>query len=104
MGVQALQVSGTRRAFVIAVATAGCAGRVAAAAQVDEADETAVALGYRHETAKVDGAKYPQHRPEQKCVHCQFWQGTPTDAWSGCAMFGRKQVAAGGWCMAYKKA
>jgi hypothetical protein len=36
-------------------------------------------------------------------VECAFWQGTPTDAWAGCAMFGRKQVAAGGWCSAFSK-
>ena len=103
MGLQAREVTAMkRRHFMIAAAAAGCAGG-AAAAPVDEADENAVALGYRHETAKVDAKKYAQHRPEQKCVNCQFWQGSPTDAWGGCAMFGRKQVAAGGWCMAYKK-
>jgi hypothetical protein len=92
----------SRRHFVLAVAAVGLAQR-ANAAQVDEADETAVGLGYRHDSAQVDAKKYPQHQATQRCANCQFWQGAATDAWSGCAMFGRKQVNAGGWCVAYKK-
>ncbi len=88
---------------MVAVAAAGVACR-AAAAQVDENDEAATALGYRHDTAKVDSKKYPQHKPDQHCRSCQFWQGSQTDEWAGCAMFGRKQIAANGWCLAWKKA
>ncbi len=87
---------------MVAVATAGVACR-AAAAQVDENDEAAVALGYRHDTTKVDAKKYPQHKPDQHCKSCQFWQGSQTDEWAGCSMFGRKQIAANGWCLAWKK-
>lgn len=93
----------TRRHFLVAVAAAGAACR-AAAAPVDETDEAAVALGYRHDSSKVDPKKYPQHQPEQQCKGCQFWQGSQTDEWAGCAMFGRKQIAAHGWCLAFKKA
>lgn len=93
-----------RRTFLLAVAAAGLAPRAHAQAKVDEADETAVGLGYRHDSTKVDAKKYPQHKPEQVCHDCQFWQGAKTDAWAGCAMFGRKQIAAKGWCVAYKKA
>ena len=89
-----------RRVFLLALATAGTAK---AQSKVDEADENAVALGYRHDTNKVDGKKYPQHQPAQKCSNCQFWQGADSDAWAGCSMFGRKQIAAAGWCLAYKK-
>lgn len=96
----------TRRVFLVSVAAAGgvlCAGHAAAQARVDEADENAVALGYRHDTTKVDGKKWPTHKPDQKCNNCQFWQGSATDAWAGCAMFGRKQINANGWCTAWKK-
>ena len=89
-----------RRVFLLALATAGTAK---AQSKVDEADENAVALGYRHDTNKVDGKKYPQHKADQKCNNCQFWQGSTNDAWAGCAMFGRKQIAGPGWCMAWKK-
>lgn len=96
-----------RRVFMITLA-AGSSGLLAsgaarAQAKVDEADETAVALGYRHDTTKVDSKKYPAHKPDQKCNNCQFWQGSASDAWAGCAMFGRKHIAAPGWCTAWKK-
>lgn len=96
----------SRRTFFMAVAAAGLAARVGPAhaqAKVDEADDTAVGLGYRHDTTKVDNKKYPQHQASQKCNNCQFWQGSAADAWAGCAMFGRKQIAANGWCVAWKK-
>lgn len=96
----------SRRVFMLQ-ATATCTALSAATAQaqtkVEETDETAVALGYKHDTSKVDGKKYPNHQAAQKCTNCQFWQGAATDAWAGCAMFGRKHIAAAGWCMAYKK-
>ncbi len=96
-----------RRIFLLrAAATAGGLAAASAArsqTKVDEADEASVALGYKHDTSKVDGKKYPAHKPDQKCNNCQFWQGSASDAWAGCAMFGRKQIAAPGWCVAYKK-
>jgi High potential iron-sulfur protein len=78
-------------------------GARAQPARVDEADESAAALGYRHDTTKVDAKKYPQHTAAQHCSNCAFWQGGATDAWAGCSMFGRKQIAAMGWCVAWRK-
>ncbi|MES2716416.1 MAG: high-potential iron-sulfur protein [Pseudomonadota bacterium] len=96
-----------RRIFLLrAIATTslvGAATTASAQTKVEEADENAVALGYKHDTTKVDNKKYPQHKPDQKCNNCQFWQGSATDAWGGCSMFGRKHIAAPGWCLAYKK-
>lgn len=96
----------TRRIFLFQASTACLA--VPAIAQtnpVDEASETAIALGYKHDTTKVDTAKWPKHQASQHCANCQFWQAKPTDAWSNCAMFGRKaQVAKNGWCNAWVKA
>jgi hypothetical protein len=97
----------TRRVFMLQAATAclACPAALAQASPVDEASETAVALGYKHDTAKVDAAKFPKHQKSQTCANCQFWQAKPTDAWSNCAMFGRKaQVAKNGWCNAWVKA
>lgn len=90
-----------RRTFIMACAIGATSAH--AQTKVDEADEAAAALGYKHDTTKVDGKKYPQHQPAQKCSNCQFWQGAASDAWAGCSMFGRKQIAAAGWCLAYKK-
>ena len=98
----------TRRRFMFTVAAGGC-GLAAAPAwsqsppRVDEADDNAVALGYKHDTSKVDAAKFPKHVATQTCAGCSFWQGAAADPWAGCAMFGRKQIANGGWCQAWAK-
>jgi DNA-binding IclR family transcriptional regulator len=96
-----------RRVFLLRTAAGAsllaAAGASQAQAQVEETDETAVALGYKRDTTKVDAKKYATHTAEQKCKNCSFWQGAATDANAGCAMFGRKQVAANGWCLSYKK-
>lgn len=96
----------SRRRFIggfIAVA-APCASHAQAGTPVDEASEQAVALGYKHDTTKVDAKKYPKHTAAQRCDNCSFWQGAPKDAWAGCAMFGRKHIAGPGWCLAWAKA
>jgi hypothetical protein len=99
---------GTRRVFMMQLAAGGCMALVGAPAlaqrRVEETDENAVQLGYKHDTTKVDKAKFPQHDNAQKCVNCSFWQGEKTDEWAGCSMFGRKQINANGWCVAWRKA
>lgn len=99
----------SRRAFVTRGAACWTlAGAIipiaaAAAAHVAEDDETAVALGYRHDTRQVDAKKFARHAADQRCGNCSFFQGGPQDEWGGCAMFGRKHVAAAGWCTAWNK-
>ncbi len=101
------QSSSPRRVFLLRAAAAGsllgAAAGVQAQTKVEESDETAVGLGYKHDTTKVDAKKYPQHKVDQRCNNCGFWQGSATDAWAGCSMFGRKHIAAKGWCVAWKK-
>ena len=96
-----------RRVFLLRAAAAtslvGAAATAQAQTKVEETDDTAVGLGYKHDTTKVDARKYPQHKADQKCNNCQFWQGSATDAWAGCSMFGRKHIAAAGWCLAWKR-
>ena len=100
----------TRRRFltgvsgVVVAAVAGIDSTAEAqAAKVDEKDPQAVSLGYKHDTNKVDKAKYPNHDVSQKCSSCQLFQGKAGDAWGPCPIFGGKQVAANGWCSAYVK-
>jgi len=99
----------TRRIFITRSIASGCvvlaAPVIAHAAppHVDEADETAAALGYRHDTNKVDRQRFPKHSPSQNCGNCSFFQGGAGDEWGGCAMFGRKHIAAAGWCSAWAK-
>ena len=98
----------TRRQWI--VRGAACAGvalaaplAARAASRVDESDETAVALGYKHDTKKVDKKRHPNHADAQRCSNCSFFQGAASDEWGGCAMFGRKHIAAPGWCSAWAK-
>jgi len=96
----------TRRVFAGRMAGGACIVAVMpvaawAAVHAEESDETAVGLGYKHDTKNVDQKKYPKHAATQRCVNCSMWQGAASDPWAGCAMFGRKQVAAEGWCMAW---
>jgi len=102
--------SSSRRVFMARSLAAGCAFACSgvpmlaqAAGHVEETDEAAVSLGYRHDTHLVDQKKYPNHSAQQQCSGCSFFQGAPGDAWAGCAMFGRKQIAETGWCMAWAK-
>jgi len=95
-----------RRVFIMQL-SAGTSllatGVALAQAKLDEKDPQATALGYLHDTTKVDAKKYPKHDKAQKCNNCQLYQGKVTDAWGGCPLFGAKQVAGNGWCSAYAK-
>lgn len=98
----------TRRAFIGRAAAGACVIAIVpvaawAAAHAEESDETSVSLGYRHDTKNVDKKKYPKHDVSQRCVNCAMWQGAAADPWAGCAMFGRKHIAAQGWCQAWAK-
>lgn len=99
----------TRRIFITRSIAGGCAvlavplATQAAPQRVEESDETAMALGYKHDTRKVDAQRFPKHAAAQNCGNCSFFQGGPADAWGGCAMFGRKHIAAAGWCNAWAK-
>jgi len=76
---------------------------LAQTAMVDEKDATAAALGYKADTAKVDGAKFPKHAATQTCSNCALYQGKTGDAAGACPLFAGKQVAAKGWCSAWAK-
>jgi hypothetical protein len=97
-----------RRTFLLSAAacTAAATSRAraqTAAAKVEEADPQAVALGYKHDTTKVDEKKFPKHTKDQKCANCQLFLAKPTEAWGPCAVFGGKQVSASGWCNSWVK-
>lgn len=95
-----------RRVFLfqaLSASTAVLATEVIAQAKLDEKDPQAQALGYVHDTKKVDAKKFPKHAATQKCANCQLFAGKPADAWAGCGIFPGKQVAGAGWCSAYAK-
>ena len=97
-----------RRTFFLKVVAAGSllSGATTAAqaqAKLEESDPQAAALGYKHDTKKVDKAKFPKHDDSQTCSNCQLFQGKPQDEWGPCAIFAGKQVAGPGWCSAWAK-
>ncbi len=95
-----------RRVFIMQLAAGSsllAAGAAQAQAKIDEKDPQATAVGYLHDTTKVDAKKYPKHDKAQKCSNCQLYQGKASDAWGGCPLFAGKQVAGNGWCTAYAK-
>ena len=71
--------------------------------RVEESDPQAQSLGYRHDAAKVDKAKYPKFEASQRCANCNFYKGRATDAWGACDIFGGREVNAKGWCSTWVK-
>src|SRR5262245_33314317 len=106
MSTQDFDVS--RRRFFGRIALAGVGAIAAQAGQAQggmpelpETDPTAAALGYKADTSKVDGAKYPNHKPDQTCAGCNLVQGKDGDQLRPCAIFPGKSVRANGWCAAF---
>jgi hypothetical protein len=103
----------SRRSFlkvaggVIALPTAGsllltASATAADAKQLDEAEPSAAALGYRKDSTQVDAAKYPQHQATQFCSGCRYDQAKVSAEWGPCAIFaGKGNVHSKGWCAAY---
>jgi len=99
----------SRRRFIELVvlgAVAAPLARKAHAADLphqDEADATAAALGYHHDTAAVDAAKFPNHKPDQTCAGCNLALAPQADGWQPCQIFPGKSVNPKGWCAAWVK-
>lgn len=94
---------GSALAVTTAAALTSRRASAQAAARLDEKDPQAVGLGYRHDTTKVDKAKFPKHAATQACSNCQFYAGKATDPWGACPLFQGKQVNGKGWCSAWAK-
>lgn len=101
----------TRRNFLLKLAVSAatpaalCARAMAQSpappVKLVESDPVATALGYKEDTTKVDAAKFPQHKVEQRCDGCALYTGKPGEASGPCSAFGLKIVTAGGWCAAF---
>ena len=98
-----------RRVILMVPVAAGLAGLHAPAARaaikrVDENEPKATAIGYRHDSARVDQARYPKHDVSQKCNNClAFAPEKPTDEWGECDLMSDRLVNRNGWCSSYKK-
>lgn len=64
-------------------------------------DATAKALGYVEDSTTVDAAKFPNHKPNQKCMGCQQYQGTAGSEYGPCTLFTGKAVHFKGWCAGF---
>lgn len=98
-----------RRVVLWVPVAAGIAGLHAPAARaaikkVEETEPKATAIGYRHDSSKVDQKRYPKHDPEQKCLNCLAWAPEkPSDEWGECDLMSDRLVYRTGWCSSYKK-
>jgi hypothetical protein len=98
-----------RRIFLMTPAAAGtialhAPGARAAFKNVEESEPKATAIGYRHDSAKVDRARYPKHDLAQKCQNCLAWTpDKPADEWGECDLMSDRMVHRNGWCSSYKK-
>jgi hypothetical protein len=70
----------------------------AALTPLDPADPLAKSLAFAPDTAKVDAAANPTHKPTQKCGNCAQFQGKAGDATAACTIFAGHTVPQGGWC------
>jgi len=98
----------SRRVFMMQVVAGGTAMAAtsmvsAAPKRVEESEPKAVALGYRHDSAQVDKAKFPKHAADQKCNNCIAWLGKPSDPMAECDLITDRLVSNGGWCSSFVK-
>ena len=65
-----------------------------------ETDSLAISMNYKEDTTKVDGKKFPNHKADQTCANCSFYQSTGS-ATGPCQIFAGKSVTAKGWCQVW---
>lgn len=68
--------------------------------RLSEDDPAAQALGYVHDVADVDEARFPRYEPGQICGNCNLIEGEPEE-WRPCQIFPGRLVANEGWCSAW---
>ena len=98
----------TRRVVLLAPIAAGLGSTWAQAQsafkKVEESEPKATAIGYKHDSAKVDKARYAKHDVAQRCHNClAFAPDKPADEWGECDLMSDRLVNRHGWCSSYKK-
>ncbi len=88
-------------AVSVAVPFLGVSALRAEGDQLDEADPTAMALGYVHDATAVDKEKFPRYTDDMLCSTCALYTGADGEEWGPCAIFPGKMVAAAGWCNSF---
>ena len=99
-----------RRRF-LKLATAGvaaapfcgvCVARLAHAQErVEEDEELAQQLGYKHDASEVDPNEWPDYEEGETCANCQLYHGEEGAEWGPCDIFAGRLVSANGWCVTW---
>lgn len=69
--------------------------------RLEEDDELAQQLGYKHDASEVDPNEWPDYVEGHVCANCQLYQGAEGDEWGPCEIFGGNLVSADGWCLSW---
>jgi hypothetical protein len=69
--------------------------------RVEEDEELAQQLGYKHDAAQVDPNEWPDYEEGETCANCQLYHGEEGAEWGPCDIFGGQLVNANGWCMSW---
>jgi hypothetical protein len=89
-------------AGVAAAPLCACLGRVVSAQErVEEDDELAQQVGYKHDAADVDPNEWPDYEEGETCANCQLFHGEPGAEWGPCDIFAGALVSANGWCVTW---
>jgi High potential iron-sulfur protein len=69
--------------------------------RLEEDDELAQQLGYKHDASEVDPNEWPEYVEGHVCANCQLFHGAEGEEWGPCDIFGGNLVHANGWCMSW---
>ncbi len=99
-----------RRRF-LKLATAGVAAAPFGAARlarlahaqerVEEDEELAQQVGYKHDASDVDPNEWPDYEEGETCANCQLYHGEEGADSGPCDIFGGGLVSANGWCLSW---
>src|SRR4029453_17834830 len=70
-----------------------CVTRSALAQErVEENEEMAQQLGYKHDASQVDPNEWPDYQEGHTCANCQLFHGEEGAEWGPCDIFGGKEA------------
>ena len=102
------RVSRQARRRFLQFATAGvaaapfCTVRLTHAQErVEEDEELAQQVGYKHDASDVDPNEWPDYEEGELCANCQLYHGEQGAEWGPCDIFNGRLVSANGWCVTW---
>ena len=63
----------------------------------------AASLEYTEDTATVDARKFPQHKSDQRCANCKYFDAAAAAGgpYAPCRLYPGNAVNVNGWCAGY---